>query len=108
VLDTKMRILVWNDQAVDLWGVRPEEAVDTPFLNLDIGLPVDLLKPSIRSVLLGAVPSVEQRIDAVNRRGKPIECIVSINPLVTPALDGERSVHGAIILMPEVPPAGGD
>jgi two-component system CheB/CheR fusion protein len=106
VLDTKMRILVWNDQAAELWGVRPEEAIETPFLHLDIGLPVDLLKPSIRSVLLGAVPSVEQRVDAVNRRGKPIECAVTINPLLASSHDGERAVRGVIIVMNEATPNG--
>ena len=42
------RCSVWNRQAEELWGLRPEEAVGQHFLNLDIGLPTDQLRPLIR------------------------------------------------------------
>ena len=97
VIDRRMDVLMWNERAEELWGVRAEEAQGRSFLGLDIGLPIETLRPSIRSVLLGAVSSAEQTVDAVNRRGRAIECNVTINPLLGPARDGERPVRGAII-----------
>jgi two-component system CheB/CheR fusion protein len=41
VLDAQMQVRVWNRQAQELWGLRPDEAVGQHFLNLDIGLPTD-------------------------------------------------------------------
>ena len=103
VVDRKMEVLVWNERSEEMWGVRTDEARGHSFLGLDIGLPVETLKPSIRSVLLGAVPSADQTLDAVNRRGRAIECCVTINPLFGPARDGERQIRGAIIVMDEAP-----
>ena len=54
VLDPQQRVQVWNRRAEDLWGVRPDEAVDNHFLGLDIGLPAERLAPALRAVLSGA------------------------------------------------------
>ena len=48
VLNPELQVRVWNRQAEELWGLRPEEAVGQHFLNLDIGLPTDRLRPLIR------------------------------------------------------------
>jgi two-component system CheB/CheR fusion protein len=66
-------------------------------LNLDIGLPVAELRSAIRSVLAGSPEPEEVTLPATSRRGKPIECHVSISPLRA----GDRSVGGAILLMEE-------
>jgi two-component system CheB/CheR fusion protein len=108
ILDPNMRVLVWNPQAEDLWGLRREEAEGRHFLNLDIGLPVDALKPAVRAALAGTDTSIRQRVDAINRRGKPIECLVTITPLLSPGNDGERTIRGAIIVMDEQPDASRD
>ena len=37
----------------DLWGVRQEEVQGQHFLNLDIGLPVDQVRPALRAAMSG-------------------------------------------------------
>jgi two-component system, chemotaxis family, CheB/CheR fusion protein len=98
VLDTHQRVQVWNRHAEDLWGMRSDEAVDQHFLSLDIGLPSERLASDLRAVLGGA-DRREQRIDAFNRRGRPVICSVTMLPLVPPARDGAGSVRGAVVLM---------
>jgi two-component system CheB/CheR fusion protein len=95
VLDGDMRILVWNRHAEDLWGLRQEETVGQHFLNLDIGLPTEQLRPLIRRTLGGETGPHEVVLSAVNRRGRPIQVRVAGSPL--DGIDGEAS--GAILLM---------
>ena len=51
VVDAELRVQVWNRQAEDLWGLRRDEAVGQHLLDLDIGLPVERLRPLVRAVL---------------------------------------------------------
>jgi two-component system, chemotaxis family, CheB/CheR fusion protein len=95
VLDGDMRILVWNRHAEDLWGLRQEETVGQHFLNLDIGLPTQELRPLIRRTLAGDSGTHEMVLSAVNRRGHPIQVRVAGSPLES--TDGNAS--GAILLM---------
>src|SRR4051794_20920477 len=53
VLDRDLRVTVWNSPAEDMWGIRQNEAIDQHLLALDIGLPVDELRPALRNVLNG-------------------------------------------------------
>ena len=73
VLGPQMQVQVWNRQAQELWGLRPDEAVGQHFLNLDIGLPTDRLRPLIRSTLVGEEGPQEVVLPAVNRRGRRID-----------------------------------
>jgi two-component system, chemotaxis family, CheB/CheR fusion protein len=98
VVDRQQRVQVWNHRAEDLWGLRPDEAVDHHLLSLDIGLPTDQLAGALRLVLGGSSQREATRLEAVNRRGRAIECETTIMPLVSPDGDGEV-VRGAIILM---------
>jgi two-component system CheB/CheR fusion protein len=41
VLDPDLRVLVWNHGFEELWGIHEAEVQGQPFLDLDIGLPVD-------------------------------------------------------------------
>jgi two-component system CheB/CheR fusion protein len=95
VLDREYRVQVWNRRAEDLWGVRSDEVVGTQFLTLDIGLPVAQLAQSLRSVITGDQPLVEKTLSSLTRRGRTIDCLVSMTPLH--AADGNTS--GVIILM---------
>ena len=98
VLDRDYQVKVWNTRSERLWGVRSDEARDTHFLGLDIGLPVGELKTPIREVLNGLRDTVELVVPAVSRRGKAIECRVTISPLQ--AVD--RTIEGVILLIEEL------
>jgi two-component system, chemotaxis family, CheB/CheR fusion protein len=101
VLDPDLHVQVWNQHAQELWGLRPEEAVGQHFLNLDIGLPTELLRPMIRQTLAETADAGELVVAAVNRRGRAIDVRVLASPL--------RSVDttvGVIMTMEDVVHAG--
>ena len=91
------RIRVWNRRAEDLWGIRKDEAVGLPFLGLDIGLPVADLAEPIRNVMSGQQLTVVKTITSTTRKGKSIQCQVSVVPLA--AID--QHTAGVILLMDE-------
>jgi two-component system CheB/CheR fusion protein len=95
VVDQDFRILAWNRQAVELWGVREEEVDGKHLLNLDIGLPLDQIRPLLRNCLSGEAESQTMTLEAVNRRGKHIHCQVTCTPLSS----GGDGVRGAILMM---------
>jgi two-component system CheB/CheR fusion protein len=95
VLDRDYRVRVWNSRAEDLWGVRADEVVDAQFLSLDIGLPVAELAQPIRAIVNGDQDVVEKTIPALTRRGRTIECAVTVTRLH--AAGGDTT--GVIILM---------
>jgi two-component system CheB/CheR fusion protein len=99
VVDRQQRVQVWNHRAEELWGLRQDEAVDHHLLSLDIGLPVERLAGSLRAVLGGSSTREEEVLEAVNRRGRTIECATTILPLVSPATTDGQPVRGAIVLM---------
>jgi two-component system, chemotaxis family, CheB/CheR fusion protein len=83
VIDSDYRVRVWNRGAEDLWGVRSEEAVGASFLRLDIGLPVAELVEPLRAAITGQPGDLVKTIRSTTRRGKTIDCQVSITPLKT-------------------------
>jgi two-component system CheB/CheR fusion protein len=83
VLDSELRVLVWNESAHELWGLREEEVRGRHIFGLDIGLPIDRLRTLIRACLSGAKPHASTTLEAVNRRGRTITCHANISPLVT-------------------------
>jgi two-component system CheB/CheR fusion protein len=104
VLDRELRVLVWNRQAEDLWGVRADEAQGQHFLSLDVGLPIAQITQPIRACLAGSLEQHESTLAALNRRGRTIACTTTILPLV--ARGGDRP-RGVIVLMEEQPQASG-
>ena len=96
VLDRDLSVQVWNERATDMWGLRPEEAQGKPFLSLDIGLPVAELRQALWEVLADG-KTQEVVLPATNRRGKAIQCRVSMAGLRY----GDRLVRGVILLMEE-------
>jgi two-component system CheB/CheR fusion protein len=94
VVDPDLRVRVWNREAENLWGLRSAEAVGQHLLNLDIGLPLDRLRPMVRRALAGDSDTEDLVLEAVNRRGRPVSVRVACTPL---ASAGEQS--GAIIAM---------
>ena len=98
VLDRQQRVVVWNQGAEDLWGLRESEAVDQHFLGLDIGLRSERIAPALRAVISGASTQERSSLDAVNRRGRAIVCVTTVLPLGASRGDG---ANGAIVLMEE-------
>jgi two-component system, chemotaxis family, CheB/CheR fusion protein len=94
VLDPDMWVQAWNLQAEELWGLRRNEVVGQHFLNLDIGFPVDSLRAAIRASLTGEGLPQRVTLQAVNRRGRAVQCDVSISALMSKA-----TVQGILILM---------
>jgi len=95
VLDADLNVRVWNDRAADLWGVRADEVVGKPFLDLDIGLPIKELRAMIRSVLRGKPSHDEKVVAAITRRGKRIKCRVAATALAA------RGRAGGVVLVME-------
>jgi two-component system CheB/CheR fusion protein len=103
VIDGDFLVHVWNEKAVDLWGLRSEEVRGKNLLNLDIGLPVERLKPLLRACLAGEAAYQEATLGATNRRGRAIQCRVTCTPM-----DGREGVGGAILQMDDLGEAAGD
>jgi two-component system, chemotaxis family, CheB/CheR fusion protein len=100
VLDEDLKILVWNDRAEDLWGLRSHEVLGQTLLAIDIGLPVEKLKDPVRKFLKQNAHYDELLLEGVNRRGKPIVCKIRISPLVN---SGETATdRGVVISIDEV------
>ncbi|GAA2906598.1 hypothetical protein GCM10020220_114880 [Nonomuraea rubra] len=79
--------------------MRSDEAVGEPLSGLDIGLPLELLLPRLRTALAdGSSPlsTVDGLVlDAVNRRGRPAPLTVQLSHLRTE----DDAVHGLIMVM---------
>jgi len=97
VLDREFSILMWNERASDLWGLRADEVRGRSLLGLDIGLPVERLRTPIRSLLNDDSAQREIILDAVTRRGRAIHCRVTCTRLLGLG-DG---IDGVILLMEE-------
>jgi two-component system CheB/CheR fusion protein len=95
VVDRGLHVKLWNEQAEDLWGLRPEEVRGKALLDLDIGLPVQELRQPLEAALNGGGER-EVDLEAVNRRGKRVQCRVRCSPLKG------KGVHGVILLMQEL------
>jgi two-component system CheB/CheR fusion protein len=94
VMDRNLQVKLWNEKAEDLWGLRSDEAVGRPFLELDIGLPVGELREPLRHGLEHGNGSEELTLDGVNRRGRPMRYQVRSTPL-----RGPRGAEGMILLL---------
>jgi two-component system CheB/CheR fusion protein len=96
VLNDQLQVELWNDVAVDLWGLRADEVYRKHFFGLDIGLPVEQLKQPLAGLLRHGDQRFEVQVNAMNRRGRQIELrvqCVSIGPI--------EHGNGIIILMQE-------
>jgi two-component system CheB/CheR fusion protein len=98
VLDHELQIRFWSARAEEFWGLRKEEAEGAPFLDLDIGLPVQELEGPVRAAL-ARTQEQELTLDGVNRRGRAIHCRVRCTPLA-----GRKGIVGVVVLMEEEAP----
>jgi two-component system CheB/CheR fusion protein len=99
VVDRELRLLAWSRHAEELWGLRGDEVNGQHLLNLDIGLPLQRLRPALKACMNGETSQEYLALEAVNRRGKKIVCHVTCAPLLGPS----AGIAGAIIVMDEVP-----
>jgi len=88
VLNPTLEVEVWSDKAQELWGLRADEVQGQPFLELDIGLPVDALRQPILACMNGGPRTAEVLLDGVNRRGRALRCQVTCTRLNGGADDG--------------------
>jgi len=101
VLDQDLDVVLWNERAQDLWGLREGEVRGQSFMTLDIGLPVAKLERSLRAVIAEPLDKREMQeitIEARNRRGLKIQCRVA--QTVRLATDGAAA--GVVLLMEEL------
>ncbi|MFD0688239.1 CheR family methyltransferase [Actinomadura fibrosa] len=101
VVDRDLRVQVWNAGAEELWGLRADEAHGLSLEELDIGLPVQELVPTLRRLLDGgsSVGGAETTVDAVNRRGRPVR--LSVESVLL--RDDPGQTEGVIIVMDHLP-----
>ena len=97
VLDGSGRVLVWNERAADLWGVRSDEVVGHSFFDLDIGLPAEQLRKLVQAGAGGAKRHDELVVVATTRKGREIRCRVIAHTLG----DGEKP-GGVVLVMGEL------
>lgn len=95
VVDTEMRVRVWNRAAENLWGLRREEAEGQHLLNLDIGLPMPEVQPAVRDAVGDPSFQTELRLDAVNRRGRQAPVRVVCGSM----MGGDGTSQGALLVM---------
>jgi two-component system CheB/CheR fusion protein len=95
VVDRDLKVVVWNERAEDLWGLRADEVQGGHFMNLDIGLPTEPLRQPLRALLGGESPQERIMVDARDRRGRVIQVAVTCTPLAGTG----REICGAILLM---------
>jgi two-component system CheB/CheR fusion protein len=97
VLDPELRVLVWNQDFEELWGFREAEVQGQSFLDLDIGLPVDQVRPALQLAMSDGNGSQSTVLQATNRRGKTLTCRVTCSPLV----GDDKTVRGVIVVVVE-------
>jgi two-component system, chemotaxis family, CheB/CheR fusion protein len=91
VLDAEQIVTEWNAGAEELWGVRADEVRGKHFMNIDIGLPVEQLRTAIRRTLADGT-TAHVAVPATNRRGRTVECAVTLTPLDGAGGNGARGV----------------
>ncbi|OBI85090.1 CheR family methyltransferase [Mycobacterium sp. 1245805.9] len=101
VVDREMRVVVWNRGCEDLWGLRANETTGSKLTGLDIGLPLDDVRPLIGNAFVDPESSGEAVVDAVNRRGRQAR----VRVVCTSFRGDDASVVGALLLMEVVSPS---
>jgi two-component system CheB/CheR fusion protein len=95
VVDREMRVVVWNRGCEELWGLRADETTGMVLTTLDIGLPLETVRPLIGTAFVDPDSTGAVVVDAVNRRGRPTRVRVTCSPFRST----EDSVRGALLLM---------
>ena len=99
VVDREMRVVVWNRGCEELWGLRADETNGEVLTSLDIGLPMETVRPLIGHAFVDPDTTGESTVEAVNRRGRATQVRVVCTSFQSP--DG--GVSGALLLMDAQP-----
>lgn len=99
VVDREMRVMVWNRGCEELWGLRADETAGEVLTTLDIGLPMDHVRPLIGNAFVDPDNPGESVVEAVNRRGRP----TAVRVTCTGFQAAEGGVNGALLLMDAQP-----
>lgn len=94
-LDVNFKILIWNNVAHELWGLSADEVVGESFWGLDIGLPIAALREGLETFMHNGASIFEMQTEAVNRRGKDVEC----NLVVTRLSRANRINRGILMII---------
>jgi len=83
VVDEQLDVVLWNQTAEHLFGLRAADVVDRSFLALDFGLPVGPIGPLLHATSGDDVPrrardSRSTVVEAVDSRGQRFSCRVSV------------------------------
>ncbi|MBA2602800.1 MAG: PAS domain-containing protein [Acidobacteria bacterium] len=97
IVNRDSRVLVWNDRAADLWGVRSQEAEGRNLLDLDAGLPLPQVREHLRELLDGTREAGDLMVSATSRRGTAVDCRLRMTPLRHPG----NEIAGVILLVEE-------
>jgi two-component system CheB/CheR fusion protein len=95
VVDRETRVVVWNRGCEELWGLRADETIGEILTSLDIGLPMDTIRPLIGNAFVESDKPGESIVEAVNRRGRA----TNVRVLCTSFQSPDGSVSGALLLM---------
>jgi two-component system CheB/CheR fusion protein len=95
VVDREMCVVVWNRGCEELWGLRSAETTGVSLTELDMGLPMETLRPLIGNAFVDPDSSGETIVEAVNRRGRPARVRVTCNAFRA----SNGSSGGALLLM---------
>ncbi len=95
VIDREMRVVVWNRSCEELWGLRADETTGQILTSLDIGLPMDTIRPLIGNAFVDPENPGESVVEAINRRGRPTHVRVTCTGFQGP----EGGVNGALLSM---------
>ena len=94
VVSPDLKVRFWNSQSQELWGLREDEAVGHPLFDLDSGIPEEALREPVRDALSQRQDRSQFTVQAVNRRGRTVQLLVTVA-----ALTDERDGGGAMVLM---------
>ncbi|PWC52451.1 CheR family methyltransferase [Azospirillum sp. TSO22-1] len=98
VLDETQRVRSWNRWCENMWGLRSEEVLGSPFLELDIGLPVQRLRLPLERILDRDSAQPPVVLDAIDRRGRSVTCRVRLSPLLYEA----KETRGVILIIEDL------
>jgi two-component system CheB/CheR fusion protein len=98
VVDPELRVLTWNRQAEELWGLRADEVAGQHLLNLDMGLPVDDVRPLVRAALADGAEPQTREVAARNRRGRDVTIRLVCTGMNAPG----RDPRGVVLVMNEI------